>query len=280
MKAVLFRSINISFLILTFLAGVSYWLLLTQSGAEWAARRVNDLDFGLRIEVESGSVLSELKLTQLVWRSPELTINAENITVQWQLACLIKSELCIKKLTVKSLQLRLLEKSEDAYEIGGVGLEEISLPIPVAIEELIVNDFLWLDGESSQKFESIAVSVEMTSKKLTVVRLSAIYDQLNIALNGNIDFIDHYRISLAVNIVEEALPLQMQLVLEGDLDALELTAQSQLPYPLQAVGEISSLLSRPQFSFELESTEPLKIPTGEQSLRIDRMQKVGWMRWL
>ena len=271
MKAILFRSINISFIVfLVLLTSASYWLLLTQSGAEWAARRVNDLDFGLHIDVESGSVLSDLKLTELVWRSSKLIIRAEKLSAQWQLSCLLTSELCIRKLTVKSLQIRLLEQSEEENQIGEVNLAEISLPFPVIIKELGLNEFLWSDGEASHKFESITASAEMTSTKLTVVRLSANYDQLNIALNGKIDFIDRYAFSVAANIVDEALPLDLQLTLEGDLDNLGLIAQSQLPYPLHAAGKISSLLSRPRFSIDLKNITPLNIAAGEQQVRIDK----------
>lgn len=271
MKAVLFRSLNVSLMVfLALLSGAVYWLLLTQPGIEWVARRVNDLDFGLRVEVESGSVLRELKLTQLVWRSPELIIKVEKLSAQWQLACLIKSELCIKKLTAKSLRIRLLEQSEAQHEIGEVSLAEISLPFPIAIEALVLDEFLWLDGEFSQQLELITASAEMTSTKLTIDSLSANYDELNVALNGKIDFVDHYSFVLAANIVEEALPLKLQLRLEGDLDKLGLTAQSQLPYPLRAVGEISALLSQPQFSLELKNIEPLKIAAGEQQALIGK----------
>lgn len=274
MKARIIRSINYSLIIILFLfSSASYWLLLTHPGAKWVEQRLNELNIGLSLSVKSGSVLQGLKLTQLQWRSPGFLLSIEQVSAQWQLACLIKSEVCVKKLSAKSLTISLLENGEAQETTAGknkVDLAEISLPFAIAINELKVEKFIWLDGDFRQQLNSIRAVVEMSSTQLSVERFTATYDQFNFELNGNIDFVDDYPLILSAHISEQSLPLNLQLSVAGDLNNLVFSGLSQLPVPLRAEGEISALLLDAYLSLTLKNVESLQIPFGEEYLLIDK----------
>ncbi|MBD1557250.1 translocation/assembly module TamB [Vibrio sp. S9_S30] len=147
-------------------------LLFTQTGlnlAMWGAQKALPQ---LTVEEAEGAILTGITLRQVNFKDPELFIDLQAKAVQLELnaECLFEPRVCVDNLTLESLSFALSGEASPAQEepTPSEPLTEITLPIPVSINRVQLNDIA-LDVLGTEiQWKSFSTAVTMEGRVLTL----------------------------------------------------------------------------------------------------------------
>ncbi|AEP30993.1 hypothetical protein GNIT_2896 [Glaciecola nitratireducens FR1064] len=82
-------------------------IALSSIGTQWAINYVNDGDFGVAVDYESGSFYSELNLNQVRINQPGLDVEVSDLSLDIGLSCLFAGEVCINQVRLNRVTVEL-----------------------------------------------------------------------------------------------------------------------------------------------------------------------------
>ncbi|HBH60200.1 MAG TPA: hypothetical protein DDX85_00340, partial [Nitrospiraceae bacterium] len=129
--------ILITMLLLCTIGGV--YLTSTEQGLAWIIAQVQDIVPGqLSITHISGSLSGPLRLTGLNYRSDELAVSVDSMSIDWRPLDLLFLHLHLTDLNASGIRVETGAGTEPAQE--SPGLPEIRLPLAVQVDNLLVRD--------------------------------------------------------------------------------------------------------------------------------------------
>jgi translocation and assembly module TamB len=131
-----------SLTLLAALLGGTGWLLGSASGLKSLAALAGPLSRGqLQIEQASGRLLGPLQIGQLRWQSPELTLQAEQIELDWTPAALLHGTLAVAELRIDRLRIDLAPSDTPTPPPT-----DLHLPFKLALAQLRLGQLLLGDS--------------------------------------------------------------------------------------------------------------------------------------
>ena len=133
MKRVVFLLLPLC--LLAALAGVGGWLLATESGllavTGFAGKALSGR---LVIEQPSGRLIGPLGFARLGWQTPELTVSAEDLQIDWAPAALLEGRLAVSELRAGRLYIDSASSDEASAPPAS-----LRLPVAVDVEKVIIS---------------------------------------------------------------------------------------------------------------------------------------------
>lgn len=206
-------------------------LLGTETGSRWLLEQIP----GLTVEEFSGRLGYQWQARRLVWADPQNTVQLEQLRFEWQPGCLLSLNLCLERIHVEQVQLKLAPSTEESTESGPLVLPQLPIPLGVRIGEVQLG--------------------QLIMDEATLVR------QLKVSAQG--DTRPGWPVQLKAG-VELPMPqgpnLSLQTELEGNLE-------QQIQIKLDTQGYISAQLSG--HITPLDPNLPLEIQLNTQPFKPD-----------
>ena len=145
------RWVASAMLLVAFLAAMFFFLLFSASGSQLVWNQLTRWVPGLQGEWVSGSLAEGWQLRDTSWQSEYVTVSLKRVQTRWQLASLLSGQAEIDLLEVDGLTVsrRDMPDSADEVDVAPEALPTtdryISTPVPIALHQLKVSDFVYDD---------------------------------------------------------------------------------------------------------------------------------------
>lgn len=117
-------------------------IALSSIGTQWAVNYVNDGDFGVALDYESGSFYSELNLNQILINQPGLDVEVSDLSLDIGLSCLFAGEVCINQVRLNRVTVDLGDMPAQEESVIATENKLIKLPVLITLNELSVGEVL------------------------------------------------------------------------------------------------------------------------------------------
>lgn len=228
--------LSILFLILLVL-GVSVSLLATQGGSRWILKQVP----GLSVEGLQGALLSDWRAEQLVWQQDDLTAQLTDVHMQLRPSCLLRSAVCLDRLTAARIELNLPETEEVKEPQQGIELPELQLPLSIEIERLQFDEFI-LNGESL--LSNAGLRARWLADGIHISELGLQHQDYIVQAKGYISPQKGWPLQLQLNAhvpIPDSPALDIDAKLSGSLQALNLSAVTKGYLVAALEGQVEAL---------------------------------------
>ena len=244
-----------------------YWLLGTESGTRFLlARSESYLPEELVLGTASGSLLSQVCLDSVGWKSDSQNVTARNACVEIDLAPLLSRHLAVRSLDVEEI---VIEVGETAGAESSGELPAIDIPLQVSVDTSSLRNLSFKRAQPQRDVDDIRFSGSLSGSKLDVSGLSVRSSWLNADLNGRITIAGAYpgNLDLSWQWTESpSLQLAGKLELRGDLQRYELKHILSAPQLISTAGSFSYVAG--QLVLDLASTwKAIEWRTGESLLQ-------------
>ncbi|MEQ3658726.1 MAG: translocation/assembly module TamB domain-containing protein [Glaciecola sp.] len=170
------KGLSWAFLTLVLLLILITALLLSPMGIKFGVNKLNEMDAGISIDYDSGSLYSSIKLKNISVRQPGLELDADKAEVDLSLSCLWSAEVCINNIDLGKIKLALSE-TEAAPKSDTPISELITLPVMIRLHELSLDELNIFQNETlllDAKDFALALQFEkvLEIKKLTLDELN------------------------------------------------------------------------------------------------------------
>lgn len=178
------------------LAGATWWVTGTQSGARWGFERLGAIVPGeLDVKEMRGPLRGPLEVRHLVYRNDRMEITVDRLVLHWRLSDLLRRRLDIQRLHAEDVRVLMGAAGDTPAERDSLddGLADVDLPVSIVVRDGIVEglqittpgdpeglviDRVVLDGRSFEDslqirrlaVESRAFDAELSGRALPVGR--------------------------------------------------------------------------------------------------------------
>lgn len=128
-----------SFLSLILFVTLLLLIALSSIGTRWAIDYVNQSDFGLTLNYNSGSFYSQLNLDSIIFAQEGLDAKLEELSLDIGLSCLFAAEVCINRVHIEKLYVNLGDMPETVESTEITKNKLIKLPILFSLNELSIS---------------------------------------------------------------------------------------------------------------------------------------------
>jgi autotransporter translocation and assembly factor TamB len=251
------------------LVGALAWLGNSEAGTRLIAKQATKWVPGLSLELTSGHLATGVQIGHLGWQGEAFEIEASDVTLDWQAACLLAGKLCIEHLDAASLQLSISPSSSS----GPVRLPVVVTPWPIAIGKLRVGELLINSGEAPAARLAELAGEELLWRlaRVSARSLSLSHEQRTYQLSGRITLRRDYPVALQLRAsLGDPLPPLVAL-LSGDLRSLKFVVEKSQQLPLALRGSVNVL--RPGFPLTASLSAPaaFKYSLGGKSIDFQRL---------
>lgn len=173
----LLKILLIGLLGLVVLIGVALFAVLgSESGSRWALARVP----GLQVDDFSGRLGGSWQAKRLAWKDAATELEVDQPQFAWSPSCLLQMTLCVDRLIVERVQLRLAPGPSAPSE-GPIRLPALKLPLAIRLGEVRLGSFL-LDG--NEQLKALHASAHWEADGLHIDSLKVSRDDLAVELSG------------------------------------------------------------------------------------------------
>jgi len=243
------------------LATALYGALHTSTGARWIISGVQgQLPGSLEIAKTEGDLSSGLQLQNISYRDSGLSVMADRFRLSVSLD-LFPPAIRVNSLSIRSLKVQVLPNEPGSTPPGDV-LSSLALPLPLEMEDLLVDGFVYLNADGAAEFAAkrLAAAVFLHDK-LQVEKLVLEMDKGRFQLDGRIELTAPFPVEmnlgarLLLALEENSAPtdFDIQAHVRGDLSRqLEIALSSQRPVATVS-GTLHELLGEPHWQLDLKS---------------------------
>jgi len=253
------------------LAGALYLALHTSTGARWIlAGLEGQLPGKLATAEPEGDFASGLQLRDFSYVDSGLSVTARQMRLAISLD-ILPVAVRIDSLHIESLKMKQLP-GEPGQTAPADALASLALPIPVFVDDLLVDGLVYSGTDSDSLFAADRLAVvALLHDNIRVDKLDLEMDLNRFLLEGNLGLAKPFPIEMNLN-SELSLDLEdtgrlsefnLQTNVQGNLDQkLEFKLSSKRP-TVQVTGALRTLLNQPEWQLALESPAlwwPLESP--------------------
>ncbi|WEN41115.1 Translocation and assembly module subunit TamB [Thauera sp. GDN1] len=151
------------------LVGGGAWLLGTQSGLDAAVALAQRASAGaLQVEGARGRVLGGVDIDRIAYRTPDLHVDLDALSLAWQPALLLEGRLRIDQLTLARVVLAQTVAEDEPDAAPPAAPASLELPIAVDIARLAVGAFVMRDlpaaGEAEEAADAVAAAADAVQR--------------------------------------------------------------------------------------------------------------------
>ncbi len=213
-------------------------LISSETGSRWLLQSIFAILPTLSVQQIDGRLLDRMTLTDLHYQSDSETVTAKQLIFVWQPSKLFSGTLKIVDLALDQLSV-IVADSAPSEAPGGFDFNaEFGLPLQVAIENLLLTNASFQQGEQRQQLDKLQLSAFTEQGLLHIVSLSVNAKPLTALFTGRVGLGRGFPLTLSGEWQQLHWPLdglkpqlsseQGSLALTGSLNAYQLTLNADL----------------------------------------------------
>jgi len=144
--------------------------------------------------IHSGNLANGFRLTNIKYHSPDLSLQATELSVDWQLSSLLKGRLLINDINIAGL---IIETTATADTDQQTDIS-LMLPFDLTIERLNIQGLTVLDAGSETVINRIYLESQTDRQTITVRTLNIVAEGYTIDINGTVSLDDIAALDLNV----------------------------------------------------------------------------------
>ena len=225
------------------------WMLASTAGSRWALAQVP----GLQVSNFSGQLGGQWRAEQLRWQQGDSLADVRLAEVAWSPLCLLRLTLCVERLQVERIELRL-PPGEDEEDATPWRLPQLQLPLAVQLGEVHIGS-LQLNGV--EQLQDLQLAARWTREGMQIGSLRLLRGDFALDLSGQLLPSGDWPLSL-VGKVQLPAPEQQDWLLDvkivGDLQqSLQVTADSAGYLTGRLRGDVQPLADNVPASLQLHA---------------------------
>jgi len=236
--------ITIGLASLLFIA-VLAWLSVTQSGLRWAYQQVESYIPGvLKIATLEGRLIGPVIVTGLEYQQDGAVIKADRVELEWSPSALLVASFDISRLHVKSLD--IIGPPSEMTEQPLI-LPDVSLPLRVALNGLVVDDLSVTQGEQTSMLKQLRLNATSLLSEVDIEMLEIQTETFRLDIKGMLKTRQRYRHKL---ITQWKVTLPSSAIIagsgevNGNTDMTRITQNLKGALQLTLEADVSDLLAQ------------------------------------
>jgi translocation and assembly module TamB len=166
------RILLISLILVLMIPAGLLGLMNSGTGSRWLLQTIfSSLPIQASVKTIDGRILERIVLTDLYYKSDTGTVAVKKLVFVWQPSKLFSGTLKIIAVTLEKVNVRLTETTPPAEESGFDLNAELRLPVQIALENLLLTNLTFQQGEQIQQLEKLHLSAFTEHGRLNIVSL-------------------------------------------------------------------------------------------------------------
>lgn len=230
----------VALLLLSF--AVVQWLLHQEMTVDYAVEKLQQLVPELAIHNVQGTLAEGVSVELLQWSDGDTWVTLDEVNAVLRLQCLLSLRVCLSELSARQLTVLIPEGESADPETGLFPLPEVSIPLPLMVDQLQLERFhLAVNGSNTEpllELMGISGRIRWLLNKLTFRKLQLSYSlaedeaPYRLAADGAMRFRDRYPLQLDASVSTPTVPGEAELHIEGDLETLQASGNVSGQWPL------------------------------------------------
>jgi len=260
MRSLQHKWLKLIALLLLLAGGVILWLGNSSTALNWTYQQLHSAIPG-QIEFESlqGKLFGPIKITQLNYRVNELTVNSEQLVIDWQPLSLLRGKINIRQLILHNTHIEYALATTQTTEQNQppFSLPEIYLPWQMELQQLQMNSVQLKRGTDSIQLQQLTLSASALFGEISINQLSIQAEQFNARLNGTLQPARNYQHRLNINwqLQTHDTLLSAEGSLEGNHRNTRLTQHFSGPLQGTLNLKLNDLLTAPHWLATLQASQ-------------------------
>ncbi|NOR71554.1 MAG: hypothetical protein GQ532_18020, partial [Methylomarinum sp.] len=224
------------------------WLIATETGSRWLIQTVFSEMDQISVAEINGTLADELNLKQLHYQQAnDFSIAIADFRLRWHAAELLKGHLHVSLLQLEGIDIKgqptAREDSESSNEIP-------KIPLAVSIDNLIIKQFNWLDGESKTKIQQLSLTAELAQNILILSRLELLMPHIQVNAKSEVTLQSDWPLTANLDWTYklDKDTLSGQLAINGSIDRFDLNSVIQGLVESKQTGFIKLSSEQPEFN--------------------------------
>jgi len=207
---------------------------------------------------------------KLRYQDATVDVQLENAELFIRPGCLWQLALCLRELSIESLTVTL-KASETIAEETPLQLPEVSIPIPVSLNRLSIQQLIIRDeDELLYQASAIQLAADAIHHRISVHNAQVQDDYCNWQGNSTIRLTRRYPLDTTLQCSTQLYPFRnINADAEGDLDALTIKAKTQGDLNSSLHLQLSPLSDRLPFQATLSLLSPFNYPLEQDSISLN-----------
>jgi translocation and assembly module TamB len=272
---IFYRSLSLLMVVILALAGLSYYLLNSESGARLVLNRADaylaeNFSFYFNYESVSGTLVEGLSFSGLELANSQFNLQTQTFNSSWSLWALFNKEIRLQTLRLDNLVLRQTETTGNIESAENTQTQErdivenleslFDLPFSVRINsfELLEPEFLF--AQQTLAFDRFSGSISLDSENLSINELNIETSSYsldtsfglqadNFLIDGNLDWTLNNTATQAI----AADGFSGALFFSGDVNSLEISHELLQPVQMESSGSLTTgLIDETGLNFSFE----------------------------
>lgn len=242
---------------------VSYFLLGTERGFQFATEQIGDRVEGLELGTVSGNLKSGINTDTLSFRNEQIDVKANGIESQWRTDCLFNKAVCIDKVVIDELNVQTFatDEKKPASTTDDIKLPAVSLPLSFNAKEVLVKTFRFQPpGDApAQELNNVKLSAYSKGDTLQIDELSTQYNNFSLTAEGNINPKDDYPLDMHVQVIAtdflEEYDANTSIKLSNSLTDLDVDILVQGAVNASIIGQVKPLEKKLPATLEIKTDQ-------------------------
>ncbi|MFA6164526.1 MAG: translocation/assembly module TamB domain-containing protein [Methylobacter sp.] len=227
-------------------------LMNSTIGSRWLLQSIfSSLPTKASVKTIDGRLLERIVLSDLYYQSDKGTVAIKKLVLIWQPSRLFSDTLKIVDITLEEVTVSLAETSSPAAESSFDLTAELRLPVQIVIENLLVTNLSFQQGEQIQQLDKLQLSAFTEHGRINLVSLAINAQTVAATAKGQMDLGKGHPLSLTADwqAKTEGYGLwQAITTVTGDMKQLFFDNQLSTPLKLTLKGNLDNLQDEPHIT--------------------------------
>jgi len=226
-------------------------LMNSITGSRWLLQTIfSSLPIQASVKTIDGRILERIVLTDLYYKSDTGTVAVKKLVFVWQPSKLFLGTLKIVDMTLEDVNVSLAEtplSEESGFDLNA----ELRLPVQIVIENLLLTDLTFQQGEQVQQLEKLHLSAFTEHDRLNIVSLDVNAKPATATAKGHMGLGKGFPFSLTadwqVTTADYGL-WQATATVNGDMHQLAFDNRLSSPFKSALKGSLDNLQDAPRIT--------------------------------
>jgi len=227
-------------------------LMNSITGSRWLLQTIfSSLPIQASVKTIDGRILERIVLTDLYYKSDTGTVAVKKLVFVWQPSKLFSGTLKIVDMTMEGVNISLTETTPPPEKSGFDLNAELRLPVQIVIENLLLTDLTFQQGEQVQQLEKLHLSAFTEHGRLNIVSLDVNAKPGTATAKGHMGLGKGFPFSLTadwqVTTADYGL-WQATATVNGDMHQLAFDNRLSSPFKSALKGSLDDLQDAPRIT--------------------------------
>jgi translocation and assembly module TamB len=226
-------------------------LMNSATGSRWLLQTIfSHLPAQVSVSSIEGSLLERIVLSDLYYKSDTETIAVKNLVLAWQPSELFSGTLKIVDLSLNGVNVSVTDTAPPEPSTFDFNAE-LRLPVQVVIENLLLSDLTYQQGETLKHLQKLHLSAFTENGQVKIVSLELDAKPLEATAAGQIGLGKGFPLSLTADwqaATEDYGLWQGATKINGNAQQLALDNQLSSPFKLAMKGNLDDLQNQPRIN--------------------------------